>query len=86
VCLADEVIGNDEIAEIIAKFTAKSIRLFLWIDGVFAAPCISSPPPNFAALTGGLQVHAARRKIAEIIVRNRRDRHDRTNADSRAPS
>ena len=61
-CLADEVIGNDEIAEIIAKFTAKSIRLFLWIDGVFTAPCISTPPPNFVAVTGGLQVQAAPRQ------------------------
>ena len=68
-CLADEVIGNDEIAEIIAKFTAKSIRLFLWIDGVFAAPCISSPPPNFAALTGGLQVHAHLPNLATAAQR-----------------
>jgi len=50
-CMADTALGEDEMAELVSRFTSRSTHLFLLADSCFDAPFMRAPPPNFAALT-----------------------------------
>ena len=72
-CMQDEVLSNDELAELIAKFTDASIHLCLYIDSCFDGACLQStlqkdaegeplpplktPPANFCAITSTLDAY-----------------------------
>ena len=72
-CMQDEVLSSDELAELIAKFTDASIHLCLYIDSCFDGACLQStlqkdkegeplpslktPPANFCAITSTLDAY-----------------------------
>jgi len=53
-CMSDEALSNDDLAELIKKFSEVSAHLFLWLDTCFSGACIKTPMPNFCAISSGL--------------------------------
>ena len=50
-CLIDDALTEEEVAELISKFSAKSIHVLFYCDSCFEPVCFKSAPPNFAAIT-----------------------------------
>lgn len=57
-CLIDEALTEEEVAELVSKFAAKSVHLFFYCDSCFNPACFKTPPPNFAAITATLAADA----------------------------
>lgn len=57
-CLIDDALTEEEVAELLSKFAAKSVHLLFYCDSCFDPACFKAPPPNFAAITATLAADA----------------------------